>query len=78
MATGSGLSIDVGELDRHLHSVPPLLLRHEEARHKPGQTSLERSSSAIPGLDYSIFLPSSTLDWWLRYIPARPVSIANS
>lgn len=74
MAAGSGLGLDTGELDCHLYRIPPILLRHEEARNQPRQTSLEGPSPAISSLDYSFLLHPFALDWWLCHFPARTVS----
>lgn len=74
LAPRSRLSIHPRELDRHLHRLSSILLRHEKTRHQPKSTSLEKSLPALSRLDYRSIFYSSPLDWRLHDFSPRTVS----
>lgn len=74
LAPRSRLSIHPRELDRHLHRLSPILLRHEKTRHQPKSTSLEKSLAALSRLDYRSIFSSSPLNRRLHYFSPRTVS----
>lgn len=78
LAPRSRLSIHPRELDRHLHRLSPILLRHEKTKHQPKSTSLEKSLAALSRLDYRSIFYSSSLDWRLHHFSPRTVSFSLS
>lgn len=76
LAPRSRLSIHPRKLDRHLHRLSPILLRHEKTRHQPKSTSLEKSFPALSRLDYRSIFYSSSLNRRLHHFSPRTVSIS--
>lgn len=74
LAPRSRLSIHPRKLDRHLHRLSPILLRHEKTRHQPKSTSLEKSLAALSRLDYRSIFYSSPLNRRLHHFSPRTVS----
>lgn len=74
LAPRSRLSIHPRKLDRHLHRLSPILLRHEKTRHQPKSTSLEKSLAALSRLDYRSIFYSSSLNRRLHHFSPRTVS----
>lgn len=74
LAPRSRLSIHPRKLDRHLHRLSPLLLRHEKTRHQPKSTSLEKSLPALSRLDHGSIFSSSSLNRRLHHFSPRTVS----
>lgn len=74
LAPRSRLSIHPRKLDRHLHRLSPILLRHEKTRHQPKSTSLEKSLPALSRLDYRSIFYSSPLNRRLHHFSPRTVS----
>lgn len=76
LAPRSRLSIYSRKLDRHLHRLSPILLRHEKTRHQPRSTSLEKSLPALSRLDYRSIFYSSSLNRRLHHFSPRTVSFS--
>lgn len=76
LAPRSRLSIHPRKLDRHLHRLSPILLRHEKTRHQPKSTSLEKSLAALSRLDHRSIFYSSPLNWRLHHFSLRTVSFS--